>query len=267
MDSKAKKDNIFKRTWNFFTLYEKCWFISITILAVAFAFLFPEEDIGGVNGKIIMALYLADVFLNILCELLLSKQSRYNFIVSFFVEITEILICIVCAYRFATMAVTLFFWIPVDIVSFIMWSRHKDREQQELTEVKSLKGWQKVLAISAIVIWTVGIGFLLTLIDVEEGILSDSPTLLKVVCYLDACCSAVGIANGLAILFRYSEQWIAWFISTLLETAMNIIAGQWVLLVLKAGYLTNTTYGFIKWTKYVKDHEKNNEVITEKAIG
>jgi nicotinamide mononucleotide transporter len=32
--------------------------------------------------------------------------------------------------------------------------------------------------------------------------------------------------------------------------------GQWVLLVLKAGYFTNTTYGYIKWTKYIKNKEK-----------
>lgn len=258
MKNEVKKENIFKRLWNFFTVYEKCWFISITVLAIVFAFLFPEEDIGGVNGKIIMAFYLADVFLNILCELLLSKQSKWNFIVSLLVEVTEILICIICAYRFATMAVTIFFWIPVDIISFIMWNKHKDNDDKQITEVKSLNGWQKVLTISIIVVWTIGIGFLLTLIDVEEGILSDNPTLLKVICYLDACCSAVGIANGLAILFRYSEQWIAWFISTFLETAINIISGQWVLLILKLGYLTNTTYGFIKWTKYAKKHEIEN---------
>ena len=33
------------------------------------------------------------------------------------------------------------------------------------------------------------------------------------------------------------------------------MAGQWVLLVLKAGYLTNTTYGYIKWNKYIKEHK------------
>ena len=98
-----------KKLWNFFTTYEKIWFISITVLAFVFAFLFPEEDVGGVNGKVIMALYLLDILLNITCELLISKQSRWNFIVSLGVELTEILICVVLAYRFATMAVTLFF--------------------------------------------------------------------------------------------------------------------------------------------------------------
>ena len=100
-----------KDLWKYFSLYEKIWFFSILILAVIFAFLFPEEDVNGVNGSLIMGLYLADTFLNILCELLISKQSKWNFIVSVFVEITEILICVVLSYRFATMASTLFFWL------------------------------------------------------------------------------------------------------------------------------------------------------------
>lgn len=257
--TETKKENIFKRIWNYYTVYEKCWFLSITVLAFVFAFLFPEEDINGVNGKIIMALYLVDIFSNILCELLISKQSKWNFIVSLVVEFTEIAICIVCAYRFATMATTIFFWIPIDIISFIMWNKHKDKKDDSLTEVRRLTGWQEFLVITGIVVWTVVVGYLLTLIDVEEGILSDSPMLEKIVCYIDACCSAVGIANGLFILFRFREQWIAWYISTFLEIAINIISGQWVLLVLKAGYLTNTTYGYIKWTKYIKKNEANKK--------
>ena len=92
-----------KNLWNYFTTYEKVWFFGILILAFVFSFIFPEEDVNGINGGLIMALYLLDTFLNILCELLISKQSKWNFIVSVFVEITEILICIVLAYRFATM--------------------------------------------------------------------------------------------------------------------------------------------------------------------
>ncbi len=241
--------------WNYFTVYEKIWFFSITILAFVFAFLFPEEDVNGVNGSLIMTLYLIDIFSNILCELLISKQSKWNFLVSLVVEFTEIAICIVCAYRFATMATTIFFWIPVDIVSFFMWNKHKDEDQEEITEVRRLTGWQEVLVISAIVVWTVVVGYLLTLIDVESGILSDTPTLEKIVCYIDACCSAVGIANGLFILFRFREQWIAWYIATFCEIVINIMAGQWILLVLKFGYLTNTTYGYIKWTKYIKQKQ------------
>ncbi|MCQ2478014.1 MAG: nicotinamide riboside transporter PnuC [Clostridia bacterium] len=245
-----------KKLWSYFSLYEKIWFISIIALSFVFAFIFPEEDIGGVNGKLIMALYLIDIFTNILCELLISKQSKWNFAVSLLVELCEIAICIVCMYRFATMATTLFFWIPCDIISFIAWNRHPDEEKRSVTKVRSLKGWQEVVVIAAIFVWTVGIGYLLTKIDPEYGILAENPVLENVVCYLDACCSAVGIANGIFILLRYKEQWIAWYVSAILEAVMNILAGQYVLLVLKAGYLTNTTYGYIKWTKYIRRHNE-----------
>lgn len=242
--------------WNYFTTYEKVWYFSILILAFIFAFLFPEEDVNGVNGKIIMVLYLLDIFFNITCELLISKQSKWNFIVSLFVEVTEILICIVLSYRFATMASTLFFWIPIDIISFINWHRHPDKKEEELTEVRKLSGLAEALCILAIVVWTIGVGYFLTTLDFGTDLFHGNELLEVIVCYLDACVTAVGIANGLFILFRYREQWIAWYISTILESVINILSGQIVLLVLKVGYLTNTTYGYIKWTKYIKEHKK-----------
>ena len=39
-----------KNLWNYFTTYEKIWFISITVLDIMYAIIFPEEDFGGVNG-------------------------------------------------------------------------------------------------------------------------------------------------------------------------------------------------------------------------
>ncbi len=243
-----------KQIWNFFTTYEKVWFFSILILSVIFAFVFPEEDMNGVNGKLIMALYLLDIFLNVLCELLISKQSKWNFIVSVFVELAEIATLVVLAARFATMAVTLFFWLPIDIISFIVWNKHPDSEEDELTVVKKLSGVAAFLVITGIVVWTVVVGYFLSGLDITTDLFGGNQTLENVVCYLDACASAVGIANGLFILLRYREQWIAWYICAFLETIINILAGQWVLLILKAGYFTNTTYGYIKWTKYIKNH-------------
>lgn len=101
---------------------------------------------------------------------------------------------------------------------------------------------------------------MLTQIDVEYGILAENPLLENIVCYLDACCSALEVANGTFILLRMREQWIAWYLVTFVEIAINIIAGQWILLVLKLGYLTNTTYGYIKWTKYIKENKDNKQV-------
>lgn len=244
----------FKNLWHYFSTYEKTWFFSIVILSVIFSVLFPQEDVNGIHGNLIMGLYLADAFLNAMCELLISKQSKWNFIVSVFVELTEILTCCLLAYRFATIASTLFFWLPIDIISFIHWHKHPDEQEEEITTVRKLNGKAQILMIAGTVVWTVVIGYLLTTISIGTDLFGGNQVLENVVCYLDACVSAVGIANGIFILLRYREQWIAWYFDTFLEIAINILSGQYVLLVLKAGYLVNTTYGYIKWTKYIKSH-------------
>ena len=237
-----------------FTDYEQLWFISILALAAVFSILFPEEEANGVNGLVIMALYLLDTFLNILCELLISKQSKWNFIVSVFVELTEIAVCLVLMYRFATMATTLFFWLPCDIISFINWHKHPDKKEEELTVVRTLKGWQEALIIAGIVVWTAVVGYFLSRLDFLSDFIQNR-TLEVVVCYLDACASAVGVVNGVFILLRLREQWIAWYLCAALEAVINVLSGQYVLLILKLGYFTNTTYGYIKWTKYIKGAE------------
>jgi len=246
---------------SFFTTYEKCWFLAIMGLATVFAVLFPEESANGVNGIWIMLLYLLDTFLNILCELLISKQSRYNFLVSVLVEITEIVISLVLMYRFATMVVTLLFWLPIDILSFINWTKHKDDREDELTVVRRLKGYQEVLVILAIIVWTVVVGYFISGLDIRTDFLGGNERLETIMIYLDACASAVGIANGLFIFFRLREQWIAWYICAALEAVMNILAGQYVLLILKLGYFTNTTYGYIKWSRYIRSHGEDNKTL------
>ena len=242
-----------------FTTYEKTWFLTIMVLATVVAVIFPEESANGVNGIVIMLLYLLDTFLNILCELLISKQSRYNFLVSVLVEITEIAICIVLMYRFATMATTLFFWLPIDILSYINWSKHKDDESDELTAVRRLKGYQEVLVITAIVVWTVVVGYFLSGLNIQTDFLGGNKSLETAIVYIDACASAVGVANGVFIFFRLREQWIAWYICAFLESVINILSGQYVLLVLKLGYFTNTTYGYIKWTRYIRNHQEEKK--------
>ena len=156
------------------------------------------------------------------------------------------------------MATTIFFWIPIDIISFINWHRHPDKKEEDLTKVRKLSGWQEVLCIVGIVVWTIVVGYFLTTLDAETDLFNGNEVLENVVCYLDACVSAVAVANGVFILLRYREQWIAWYINTILEAIINILSGQFVLLILKLGYLTNTTYGYIKWTKYIKSHKEES---------
>ena len=128
--------------------------------------------------------------------------------------------------------------------------------EEELTAVRRLKGYQEVLIILAIIVWTLVVGYFLSGLNIRTDFFAGNKDLETIVSYMDACASAVGVANGLFIFFRLREQWIAWYICALLEAIINIITGQYVLLVLKLGYFTNTTYGYIRWSRYIRTHKE-----------
>ena len=245
-----------KNLWNYFTTYEKIWFFVFAAATIIVSIFIPEETTNGISGTFLTILYLFNVILGILCELLTSKQSKWSFFLYIFVEIIEIAKFIMLSAMFSSMIVSLFFWLPMHIISFISWKKHEDKHQKEKTVVRSLKPKHAFFMFVGIVIWTVAMGNLFAEYSPESELFSSS-TIMVIVCYLDACLSAISIANGILLYFRYKENWIVWLAYIALSSVVMILTGLWVFLVLQLGYLTNTIYGYITWTKYIKNHEKN----------
>ena len=75
----------------------------------------------------------------------------------------------------------------------------------------------------AIVIWTIVVGYFPSGLDISTDFFGNNRSLMTAVAYMDACASAVGVANGLFIFFRLREQWIAWYICAILEGIINIV--------------------------------------------
>ena len=251
----TKEESKMKKLWNYFTTYEKWWFFGIVGLSILVTILFPSsvEDLS-VNPWLIMSLYLLDIFLSLLCELLISKQSKWNFIVSIlFIEITESILYFSLGY-YSVALISIIFWIPIDIVSFIAWHKHPDQKEDVLTEVKRLTWKQDILAVLAILAFGFGVGYILTLIPGAEDT------------YLDAFTSAVGMANGILILFRYNEQWIAWMMTLILDAALYIMSGSYIMLITVAAMMVNTVYGFIKWLIYTNKNRKEKTIEENKKL-
>lgn len=241
-----------------FNLYEKIWLISITLLAIIVAFIFPEDDVNGVSGMLITVLYLFDTIIGNFCELLFSKQIKWAFLLYDVVELIEIAVLIIIRARFASMATAIFYWIPAHTLAFFQWNRHKDKQDERLTEVRRLKPWQTVLIFVLTIVWTFGVGYLVAKYSPDTDFYS-SDKIARIVAYLDAALSIMSIIDGILMFVRSRESWWTWYIYIVAETIVNILCGQWVLLVYKLGYLTNTTYGHIAWTKYIKKQDQLKE--------
>ena len=226
-----------------FTPYQIGYLITVVLLVVLFTIFLPDEMLDDMSNPLVVTCSILAVLANPVCELLVSKQSKWNFIISIlFIEVTESILYFSLGY-YSVALISIIFWIPIDLFSFINWHKHPDRQQDELTQVKKLTWKQDILIVLGIFAFGFGVGYLLTLIPGAEDT------------YLDAFCSAVGMVNGILLLLRFNEQWFAWFICLILEAVLYILSGSYIMLITVFAMLVNTCYGFIKWLIYIKKNK------------
>ena len=244
METKEKKQSKFIDFLKSFTPYQIIYLFSVIVMVVLFIIFLPDEMLEDTSNTFVVTCSIIAVLANPICELLISKQNKWNFIVSIvFIEVTESILYFSLGF-YSTAHISIIFWIPVDFISFLNWHKHPDEQEDILTKVKKLTWKQDILAIFAICAFGIGVGFLLTLIPGAEDT------------YLDAFCSAFGMANGLLLLLRYHEQWLAWIITLALDAALYIRSGSYIMIITVFAMVVNTCYGFIKWLIYIRNRKK-----------
>ena len=225
-----------------FTPYQK-WYLGIVLaITVIFVIFFPDYMLEDTSNTLLVVASIVCVLSNPICELMISKQSKLNFVVDvFFVETSELLLCYFNGW-YVTAIIICVFWIPVSILSYIRWTKHQDVEREELTVVKTLTPKQDIAVIAAIFAFAFLAG---TLISHLPGA-ADS--------YVDALSSGFGIANGVLLLARYREQWYAWLMTLIMDATLYIRGGAYIMLITVAAMMVNTCYGYWKWYRYNKTH-------------
>ena len=243
------KRNLPLRLWRYYSAYEKIWLISICTAGILLAIFFPEDALSPVWLRVIEVIAIIGACS---CELLLSKQSKWAFIVSFVLyDVAQTIVYFVNGY-YVSALFEIIFWFPVLFICFAIWDKRKDKDETVLTQVKKVN-YKKELGIFVIVLAvSVGVGVLFTCIGfIAEG-LSDY-------WYLDSIANTFSVCNGIFLILRYREQWIAWLGTAIAEAIMWCLSGQFIMLVMSLGYLMNSTYGFIKWTMYIKKHKTEEQ--------
>ena len=116
--------------------------------------------------------------------------------------------------------------------------------KEELTIVRRLSLRQDILVVAAIFAFA----FAAAAIFGRLPDASDS--------FIDALASGFGMANGILLLLRYSEQWYAWLITLILYAIMYISGGAYIMMISVTAMFINTCYGFVKWLLYTKNRER-----------
>ncbi len=244
------------RLWRYYSLYEKIWLISICSAGILLGILFPDDPMSPTWLRVVEIIAIVG---GCSCELLLSKQSKWAFIVSFVLYDTTQTIVYFFNGLYISALFEIIFWIPMLFISFACWDKQRDKKDQNLTKVKQFNYKKELLIFIICLVVSVGVGAAFTGIGfIAEG-LSDW-------WYLDALANTFSVCNGLFLLFRYKEQWIPWIGVALIEAVLWILSGQFIMLVLSLGYLMNSTYGFIRWSIYIKKHPRKTITTETKEV-
>lgn len=243
------------------------------ILAIGAGLIWPEKDSNGWSGTLLNVMCIFITIVGLFCELLFSKQRKSAFLIYNSVEVVTVAYYLMTKTQYLSMFAALIYWIPAHTLGYFAWKKHKDRKDKEITVIRRLKKWQTAVILISTVAITIAGGYLLGKYGpetdyyedniLEKIILYYNPSLVAdvkeivytVFAYLDSSLFVMAIIDGILMFFRSRDSFWTWHIFTAVDTVVRILSGQWVLLVYDIGYFTNTTYGNIKWTQYIKKNE------------
>lgn len=142
---------------------------------------------------------------------------------------------------FGEMGLNLLFFVPMNVVGFIMWKKHMNAEQE--VTMLAMNGKQTAGVILGCLAGILLMGGGLALIPSQN-----TP-------FVDAATNILSIAATILMVKRYREQWLIYIILNVFTVIMWIIRtvnqspdGP-LMIVMWSAYLINAVYGLYNWTK------------------
>ena len=181
----------------------------------------------------------------IFCVFFCAKANISNFV---FATVNTIVYAVYLYYHkiFGTFALEVLFYLPINFISWYIWSKHRDKELVEKTKAKKLSLKKNIVITSIIIMGAVIYHYVLVRIGGN-------------VAWLDAFTLSIGIIAVILEMLRYKEQYVWWIITDVIAVAMYIIHFDAVYLTKKSIYLIMAIIGLINWHKLNKERNKNNE--------
>lgn len=208
--------------------YEVVWLIVFCGIAVT------VELIGG-EGLFEFSVFLSGV----LCVLLAAKGNILTFPIGLYNTLGYAWI----AYSnglFGEMGLNLFFFLPMNIVGFLMWRR---KMHVGTVLMRKMTFRASLLLVVVCIAGIVGLGYLLAAIPGQN-----TP-------FIDATTNVLSVAATVLMNMRYREQWILYLTLdafTVIMWVIRMAAGSpegATMVVMWVAYLINAVYGMYVWSK------------------
>lgn len=235
------------------------WIMAIGMVAIALyamisAFISPSAN--G-NPPWLTVVNFISAVCGVVCIFFCAKANISNFV--FGIVNTAVYIVYLAYWKiYGTMALEILLYMPVNIISWVIWARHKDNEDIKLTKSKKLSAIQWVGTTAGVVGISVLAHFVLTsLVGSSWAGLVGEGIWHTVFTWIDCTTFAIGIVAVILEMLRYREQYIWWLITDVFAVAMYAIKFDPVYLTKKSIYLIMAVVGLINWVKLSKKNTEN----------
>ncbi len=232
-----------KRSFRSLKWYE--WIMTAVMILIALytmvmAFLDPSSSS---NPPWLTVINFISAVCGVICIFFCAKANIANFA---FGAVNTVVYIIYLAYWkiYGTMCLEIFFYFPINFISWYLWAKHKDEQDRWLTKSRKLNWWQNTLV--AVVIAAASVVYHAILVRVGGN-----------VAWLDAITFAIGIVAVLLEMFRFREQYVWWLITDVVAVAMYIVHFDPVYLTKKSIYLIMAVVGLINWVKLSRKNRTN----------
>ena len=216
--------------------------IGIAAYAMISSFVNPTE--GG-NPPWLTVVNFISAICGVFCIFLCAKASISNFI---FGAVNTVVYMIYLWYWkiYGTFALELLVYFPINFISWYIWAKHRDEEQEEITKTKKLSVKQDVFVGIMLMMATSVYHFILVKLD-------------GTVPLLDSLTVAIGVIAVILEMLRYREQYVLWLITDVIAVIMYMVHFDAVYLTKKAIYLIMAIIGLYNWWKLQKTRNVENK--------
>ena len=242
MDGKTNTINL-KKSFKALKWYEWVMIAVMLVIAIRSMVIAFESPDKSSNPAWLTVINFASAICGIFCVFFTAKAHMSNFP---FAIVNTFTYAVYLWYWkiYGTFALELFFYLPTEIISWIIWVKHKDEQVPIRTKAKRLTPLGNV--ISAVVVGVMGI--------VYHAVLAK---LGGTVAWLDAYTVSIGIAATALEMLRYREQYAWWLITDFVAVAMYITHFDAVYLTKKTIYLVMAIIGLMNWVKLSRENKEN----------
>ncbi|WP_058302004.1 nicotinamide riboside transporter PnuC [Gorillibacterium timonense] len=224
-----------KTAFRGWSLYELLWLGLFSGVAVTLTVIMKDTVFGFT------------VFLTgVLCVVLAAKGNLWTYIFGMYNTFGYAYL----AYTnglFGELMLNLLFFVPMNVVGFVMWKKHLHEDKLEMRQMKRTG----LFAVAVIcLLGSLALGFGLSFIPSQN-----SP-------YIDAITTVLSIVATILMVRRYKEQWLVYIVLnmfTVLLWVIRTIHGSpdgLLMIVMWSAYLINAIYGYWTWNRGAKEGMK-----------